>query len=122
MPKSTKSKEKVKETKKVTKNDGYDRYDTIKKYKNRELKTVTYKITDDKKFAAKTNLKNIQKHMEEQYADKRFYIKILGPAGWRTVGGNDGLRWDDYEDYFKGKVKDPSKFIDDIDEISVVFR
>lgn len=114
--------QKVKTTTKTTNHDGYNKTHILKEKNGQQHQTITFNITDDKKFDAQENLKNIQKRMEDKFNDKRFYIKIYGPMGWKTVGGNNGLHFQDYEEYFDGKVQDPDKFISDVDAITIDIR
>jgi hypothetical protein len=118
--KKTQLKPKTKET--TTQVEGYTMTEKVITIGSNSMTTKTFEITDKNHFDAEKNLKGMYEKAKDKYKDKTFYIKILGPSGWYTVGSNMGLSWKGYGDYFDGRVEDASKFIKGIAKIQLIIK
>lgn len=111
---------KIKKTTKVDNRNGYRKIETTKKYKGKKHRSITYETTDDEQFTALDTINQFYDYTNKKYKNDKFFIRVLTPLGWRTVASNSGIQWGSYEDYFDGKVKNPDKFVEDVEKINIV--
>nr|WPF46673.1 MAG: hypothetical protein [Lake Baikal virophage 9] len=81
----------------------------IKETKNAYLRTINIHRRDKRPI----EIEEIQ-HISNEYVPhgSKFIVRALNIKSWSTLKGlsQDNINIQSYEDYFKGKVSDPSKF------------
>ncbi len=104
----------ISKTKSITNRDGSKsvKYQIYKKnltpMTSDELKKISSMLL--KKGKVGTDF-NIAGNSEKITADSPVSIQALNPASWRTIKAfGKGVNYMDEDDYYEGKVKDPSKF------------
>jgi hypothetical protein len=81
---------------------------TIKEFQNSQERTINLHRKDNKpiEIAEITNI--CTKFIPD---DAKYMIRALSPKSWMTLKGfNTELNLIEYQDYYKNKVADPSKF------------
>ena len=89
-----------------------------KSNKSKSLLYKTFEINNDgKKISWKTIKAGYDSLLKNGYSKNNIYVKVMTPVGLRTIKGFDSELDDTLDDYFKNKVKDPSKFSKDFTEV-----
>lgn len=108
---------------KTKKHDGYvQRQTTVTTKRGTKNIINEYTAQGNFNFDAIKSIQNFYDKLNSEYADNIFYVKVLTNAGWYTAATNNGMIFKDSENYFSGKVKDETKFTDNVSKIVAVIK
>ncbi len=86
------------------------------KSKSLLYKTVT--ITNNKDHISYKTIKKFYDHLlDEGWEENKIYVKVMNSVHGMTIKGLDDDFFDDLDSYYRNKVRDPSKFTTNFEEV-----
>jgi len=89
--------------------------------KTNKSKSLLYKsvnITNDGRNISYKTINKFYKHLLDEGWDKnKIYIKVMNPHHAFTIKGFDDDMFDTLDQYYRNKVKDPSKFTNHFESV-----